>query len=64
TEARLRQVLAQQIPSDEKVKSADLPIDTSKPMLEVRQFVAEIVANIHDDDWVAQFMYDENGLMR
>ncbi len=63
TEERLKKVLAQQMPSAEKVKAADIRLDTSRPMLEVRQFVAEIIENIADEDWVARLSYDENGLL-
>lgn len=63
TEERFRAILAQQIPSAEKVKGADIRIDTARPLLEVRERVAEIIANIADEKWSAQQMFDENGLL-
>ncbi len=52
TEDRLRAVMRNQMPSEEKMKSADILIDTSLPIVEVRSRVANIIANIGDAEWV------------
>lgn len=58
TEERLKQVLSRQMPSADKVKAADIRIDTARPMLDVRARVADIIANIADEEWAAKQAYD------
>lgn len=62
TEERFASILKNQIPSGEKVKNADIRINTSLPLLEVRHRVADIIENICDEKWAANQMFDENGL--
>jgi dephospho-CoA kinase len=54
TEERFQSIVSKQMPSALKLQSADIRIDTARPMLEVRAQVSEIIDNIADDYWVAK----------
>ena len=52
TEERLQAVMKNQLPSGEKMKMADILIDTAAPIVDVRARVVDIITNIADQDWV------------